>query len=80
MVENKTEPRRIPKTLKDLVLAYERVVIIEALARCSGSCTKAAAALGVRRTHLYRRIRACGVNLREVQESIAAASRGRGPS
>lgn len=70
---------RAPRTLRDLVLGYERVLIIEALARCRGSRTQAARALGVRRQYLYARIKATGVDLAQVTEAArraAGAARG----
>jgi DNA-binding NtrC family response regulator len=61
-----TEPVRIPRTLRDLVRSYERVVIIEALAKCGGSRTAAAKVLGVRRQYLYARIRVVGIDLGQI--------------
>lgn len=65
-------PRR---TLPDLLLAYEKIVIAEALARCDGSRTRAAAVLGITRTHFYRRVRAAGIDLGAVKVRV-----GRPPS
>jgi DNA-binding NtrC family response regulator len=73
--ERNATPAREPRTLPEIVAAYERVVIIEALARCGGSRTRAAESLGVRREQLYRRIRILGVNLAEVTEVIARSGR-----
>jgi DNA-binding NtrC family response regulator len=65
-----TEQARAPRTLVDLVRSYERVVIIEALARCGGSRTAAAKALGVRRQYLYARIKAVGIDLGQVAAGV----------
>lgn len=73
--EKKATPSREPRTLPEIVAAYERVVIIEALVRCGGSRTRAAESLGVGREQLYRRIRICGINLAEVVEAIARSGR-----
>lgn len=55
-----------PRTLRDLVLAYERVVILEALGKCRGSRTQAARVLGISRVQLYRRARATRIDLGQI--------------
>jgi DNA-binding NtrC family response regulator len=65
---------REPRTLPEILAAHERVLIIEALAQCRGSRTRAAAALGIRRERLYRRMRLLQIDLEAI---VAAVGRSR---
>jgi len=62
--------QRTPLTLPQLLLAYERVLIIKTLAVCGGSCTRAATSLGIRRQRLYDRIHKIGIDLDEVRDGV----------
>ena len=42
--------------------AYERNYILRKLAECDGNITRAAEALGIDRSHLYRRMKALGIS------------------
>jgi two-component system nitrogen regulation response regulator NtrX len=44
--------------------AYERNYIVRKLSECEGNVTRAAEALGIDRSHLYRRMRALGISSR----------------
>src|SRR5215471_16244445 len=44
--------------------AYERNYIVRKLSECEGNVTRAAEALGIDRSHLYRRMRALGITSR----------------
>lgn len=57
------EVRRVPRTLPEILEAYERIIIIKAIQTCEGSRTRAAASLGVRRRYLYARIQHLGIDL-----------------
>ena len=59
-------PGTSPKTLPEIVAAYERVVIIQALKHYGFSRTKTATSLGVRRSYLYHRMRLLRINLAEI--------------
>ncbi len=52
-------------TLRDLADAYEREVIRERLRRFAGNVTSAARSLGLERSHLYKKCRALGLEIRE---------------
>jgi DNA-binding NtrC family response regulator len=52
-------------TLRDLADAYERDVIRERLRRFGGNVTNAARSLGLERSHLYKKCRALGLEIRE---------------
>jgi len=52
-------------TLRDLADAYEREVIRERLRRFSGHVTNAARSLGLERSHLYKKCRQLGLEIRE---------------
>ena len=52
-------------TLRDLADAYERDVIRERLRRFAGNVTNAARSLGLERSHLYKKCRALGLEIRE---------------
>jgi two-component system nitrogen regulation response regulator NtrX len=45
--------------------AYERDYILKELDRCNGNVTRAAEALGLERSHLYRKMKALGVSIGE---------------
>ena len=62
-----TSPSR---TLSEIMSAYERVVIIQALQLNSFSRTLTAASLGIKRDRLYKRMRFLKINLREIPGSI----------
>jgi Response regulator containing CheY-like receiver, AAA-type ATPase, and DNA-binding domains len=51
------EPGRVPRTLSELMAAYERTIVIQALSLNGFSRKKAAASLGVSEVHLWRRMR-----------------------
>jgi DNA-binding NtrC family response regulator len=57
------------RTLPEILADHERLIIIEALAHCGGSRTRAAAALGIRRERLYRRMLYLKIDL----DAVAAA-------
>ena len=42
--------------------AYERNYIIRKIAECDGNITRTAEALGIDRSHLYRRMKALGIS------------------
>jgi len=52
-------------TLRDLTDAYEREVIRERLRGSGGHVTNAARSLGLERSHLYKKCRQLGVDIRE---------------
>jgi len=55
-----------PRTLPQLVDAYERIMIIKAIQGCGGSRTRAAESLGVKRRYLYTRIAMLGIDLSQI--------------
>ena len=57
------EAGRAPKTLPEIMAAYERVVIIQALQHNDFSRTKTAASLGVSTNFLWRRMRMLKMDL-----------------
>ncbi len=59
---NKVEPSG---TLVEAREAYEREYILKKLDDCRGNVSRAAEALGLERSHLYRKMRALGVPVRE---------------
>lgn len=63
-------PIREPRTLREILAAHERVLIIQALAQSGGSRTRAAAALGMRRERLYARVRFLQIDLGAVEAAI----------
>lgn len=65
---------KMPRTLPEIMAAYERIVIIEALQRNGFSRKRTAESLGVKRGYLYARICLLRINLDELPSS---ASRGR---
>ncbi len=57
---------KAPKTLPEIMAAYERIVIIEALQRNGFSRKRTAESLGVKRGYLYARICLLRINLGEL--------------
>jgi transcriptional regulator with PAS, ATPase and Fis domain len=53
--------------LKDLVAAAERELVLEALTANDHHISKTARELGLERSHLYKKMRALGINPREGQ-------------
>ena len=51
--------------LRELVDAFERQVIRERLKACGGNATSAAKSLGLERSHLYKKCKQLGVDMRE---------------
>lgn len=58
-----------PRTLSEIVSAYERIVIIQALQLNNFSRKLTAVSLGIKRNHLYKRMRFLKINLREIPGS-----------
>ena len=58
--------QRQPRTLPEILAAYERVIILKALGMAGGSRTRAAESLGIRRKYLYRRIRRLQIDLGQI--------------
>ena len=56
------DPAR-PRTLREILAAHERLVIVQVLASCGGSRTQAAASLGISRGRLYAKIRKLAIDL-----------------
>jgi two-component system nitrogen regulation response regulator NtrX len=52
-------------TLLEAREAYERDYILKKLDECNGNVTRTAEALGLERSHLYRKMKALGVNIKE---------------
>ena len=52
-------------TLLEAREAYERDYILKKLDECGGNVSRAAEALGLERSHLYRKMKALGVNVKE---------------
>ena len=52
-------------TLLEAREAYERDYILKKLDECNGNVTRTAEALGLERSHLYRKMKALGVNVKE---------------
>lgn len=59
------EKREESGTLSQAREAYERDYILKKLDECHGNVSRAADALGLERSHLYRKMRALGVGLKE---------------
>jgi two-component system nitrogen regulation response regulator NtrX len=51
--------------------AYERSYILRKLGECDGNVTRAAEALGIDRSHLYRRMKALGINDKRASAGFA---------
>jgi len=52
-------------TLLEAREAYERDYILKKLDECHGNVSRAAEALGLERSHLYRKMKALGVSVKE---------------
>jgi two-component system nitrogen regulation response regulator NtrX len=50
--------------------AYERNYILRKLAECDGNVTHTAEALGIDRSHLYRRMKALGISDKRTSATI----------
>jgi DNA-binding NtrC family response regulator len=61
----RAEPVPAEGTLRDLADAYEREVIRERLRRSGGHVTNAARSLGLERSHLYKKCKQLGIDMRE---------------
>jgi len=59
-------PGIAPKTLPEIMAAYERIIIIQALQLNDCSRAQTAASLGVSRRHLYRRMAILKIDLQVV--------------
>jgi DNA-binding NtrC family response regulator len=74
-VELVTIPRKLTtsglqaKTLPEIMSTYERIVIIQALQLNNFSRTLTAVSLGIRRNHLYQRMKILKINLLEIPSS-----------
>jgi len=66
---------RPTRTLYDLLALYERNVIIAAIAKNGFSRKRAAASLGLRPNHLWRRMRALGINFAELPRTTPGRPR-----
>jgi len=64
-----------PRSLPELVAAYERILIIKAIQGCGGSRTRAARSLGVRRRYLYSRISHLGIDLGQLPARVGRPPR-----
>ena len=53
------------KSLEEARKAYEREYVLKTLEGLGGNMTRAAAALGLERSHLYRKMKALGISLKE---------------
>ena len=69
---------RPSRTLPEMVAAYERMVILQALGMAGGSRTHAAKSLGVRRKYLYRRIQRLQIDLGQIRVRIGRPRKLRG--
>jgi len=54
--------------LADRVLAFERAVVLEELDRCHRHITQTAKALGLERSHLYKKCQQLGIDLQSLPE------------
>jgi DNA-binding NtrC family response regulator len=63
--ETRAEAVPAEGTLRDLSDAYERQVIRERLRRMGGHVTNAARSLGLERSHLYKKCKQLGIDIRE---------------
>jgi two-component system, NtrC family, nitrogen regulation response regulator NtrX len=52
-------------TLQQAREAYEREYILKKIDECHGNMSRAAESLGLERSHLYRKMRALGISVRE---------------
>jgi DNA-binding NtrC family response regulator len=67
---------RAIRSLPEILAVHERLIIVEALARCGGSRTRAAEALGIPRKKLYRRVAALKIDLRAIEEAVGSSKHG----
>ena len=67
------------RSLPEILADHERLIIIEALARCGGSRTRAASALGIRRERLYRRMLFLKIDLDAVVAAVGRPRKGLRP-
>jgi two-component system, NtrC family, nitrogen regulation response regulator NtrX len=67
MLVHRTGSRRSEEfsTLQHAREAYEREYILKKVDECHGNMSRAAESLGLERSHLYRKMRALGINVRE---------------
>jgi DNA-binding NtrC family response regulator len=64
---------REPRTLREILDSYERIILIKALQVSGGCRTRTAASLGISRDGLYHRIRRLKIDLVEVTRAIDEA-------
>jgi DNA-binding NtrC family response regulator len=64
---------RVPKTLSEIVAAYEKTIVIQALAHNGFSRKKTAISLGVSEVYLWRRMRLLKVDF----SAIPKGAKGR---
>ena len=62
---NDPQSRRLQLTLLEAREAYERDYILKKLDECAGNVSRTADALGLERSHLYRKMKALGVSVKE---------------
>jgi transcriptional regulator with GAF, ATPase, and Fis domain len=62
---SRADPLPAEGTLRDLAEAYEREVIRERIRRSGGHVTNAARSLGLERSHLYKKCKQLGIDMRE---------------
>ena len=69
------EEGRAPRTLPEIMAAYERVIIIQSLQHNGFSRKRTAASLGVSRTLLWRRMKLLGMDFSAVPRIITGRPR-----
>ena len=69
------EAGRAPRTLPEIMAAYERVIIIQSLQHHDFSRMRTAASLGVSRTLLWRRMKLLGMDFSAVPRIITGRPR-----
>jgi two-component system nitrogen regulation response regulator NtrX len=66
LVHRETGRRSDPfRTLQQARDAYERDYILKKVDECHGNMSRAAESLGLERSHLYRKMKALGIAVRE---------------